>query len=189
MSARNIAFGQQVTHISHSCHSPPVVYHGLYNVKPPLLRKASHASMASDWLALHCMFKILWNKKVCWTYGIVYLFRELTMLIEFWAKSSITRIGSTGIIIGIGLANQKRRYNVMSSLIAWAQTQNDPWIHGDVRREDFAMAHGPNGVQMRYVWLSWSPCLRETFSIPLQCHVHRLATVKLSSCTVLDIQT
>ena len=165
------------------------MYHGLRNVKPPLLRKASHASMASDRLALHCMFKILCNKKVCWTYDIVYLFRKLTMLMEFWAMSGITRIVSTGIILGIGLVSQKRHYNVMSSLIAWAQTQNDPWIHGDVRREDFAMARGPNGVHMRYVWLSRSLCLRETFSIPVQCYVHRLVTVKLSSCMVVDVQT
>ena len=33
---------------------------------------------------------------------------------------------TTGIILGRGLANQRCCYNVMSSLIDWAHTQNDP---------------------------------------------------------------
>ena len=33
-----------------------------------------------------------------------------------------------GIILGMGLASERWRYNVMSSLIGWAHTQNDPCI-------------------------------------------------------------
>ena len=33
-----------------------------------------------------------------------------------------------GIILGMGSANETWRYNVTSSLIGWAHTQNDPWI-------------------------------------------------------------
>ena len=31
------------------------------------------------------------------------------------------------IILGIGSANERRLYNVTSSFIGWAHTQNDPW--------------------------------------------------------------
>ena len=30
----------------------------------------------------------------------------------------------TGVILGMGSANERRRYNVTSSLIGWAHTQN-----------------------------------------------------------------
>ena len=36
---------------------------------------------------------------------------------------------NTGIILGMGSANERRRYNVTSSLIGWAHTHNDPWKH------------------------------------------------------------
>ena len=36
--------------------------------------------------------------------------------------------GYTGIILCIRPANERRRYNV-TSLIGWAHTQNDPWLH------------------------------------------------------------
>ena len=34
----------------------------------------------------------------------------------------------SGIIVGMGSANERRRYNVTSSLIGWAHTQNGPWV-------------------------------------------------------------
>ena len=34
----------------------------------------------------------------------------------------------TGIILGMGLTNERRRYNVTASLIGWAHTQFDPSI-------------------------------------------------------------
>ena len=33
----------------------------------------------------------------------------------------------SGIILCVCLANERRRYIVMSYLIGWAHTQNDPW--------------------------------------------------------------
>ena len=33
----------------------------------------------------------------------------------------------SGIILCMRLANERRRYNVTSSLIGWAHTQNDRW--------------------------------------------------------------
>ena len=38
----------------------------------------------------------------------------------------------TGIILAMGSANERRRYIVTSSLIGWAHTQNDPWVHTKV---------------------------------------------------------
>ena len=35
-----------------------------------------------------------------------------------------------GIILGMGSANERRCYNVRSSLTGWAHTQNDPYIKG-----------------------------------------------------------
>ena len=35
----------------------------------------------------------------------------------------------TVIILGIGSTNERRRYNVTTSLIGWAHTQNDPSQH------------------------------------------------------------
>ena len=32
-----------------------------------------------------------------------------------------------GIILGKGLVNKRRYYNITSSLIGWAHTQNDSW--------------------------------------------------------------
>ena len=37
-----------------------------------------------------------------------------------------------GIILGMGSANERWRYIVMSSLIGWAHTQNDPWVTLDI---------------------------------------------------------
>ena len=37
----------------------------------------------------------------------------------------------TGIILGMGSANERRRYNVTSSLIGRAHTQNDPRMKHD----------------------------------------------------------
>ena len=33
-----------------------------------------------------------------------------------------------GIILGMGLANKRRRYNVTSFIIGWAHTKKDPCI-------------------------------------------------------------
>ena len=38
----------------------------------------------------------------------------------------------TGIILWMRPANERRRYNVTSSLIGWAHTQNNPWIQHEV---------------------------------------------------------
>ena len=40
--------------------------------------------------------------------------------------------GASGIILGMGSANERWCYSVMSSLIGWAHTQNDPcaWLTG-----------------------------------------------------------
>ena len=35
--------------------------------------------------------------------------------------------GNAGIILCMHTANERWRYNVRSSLIGWAHTQNDPW--------------------------------------------------------------
>ena len=35
----------------------------------------------------------------------------------------------SGIIMGMDSANERRRYNVTSSLIERAHTHNDPWLY------------------------------------------------------------
>ena len=47
------------------------------------------------------------------------------------ARSSADMVSSvevTEIILDVGLANERCRYNVNASLIGWVQTQNDPWV-------------------------------------------------------------
>ena len=44
-----------------------------------------------------------------------------------WNTQSIKFL-LAGIILGVGLANERRRYIVTSSLIGWAHTENDPWL-------------------------------------------------------------
>ena len=47
---------------------------------------------------------------------------------EIWPCEWIEALGSrdTGIILGMGSANERRRHIVTSSLIGWVHTQNDP---------------------------------------------------------------
>ena len=51
--------------------------------------------------------------------------------VQWW--SSFGHI--SGVILGMGLANERRRYNVTSSLIGWPHTQNDPCICAGAARE------------------------------------------------------
>ena len=44
-----------------------------------------------------------------------------------WSKSNRSLNRSAGIILCMCPANERQCYNVMSSLIGWAHTQNDPW--------------------------------------------------------------
>ena len=41
---------------------------------------------------------------------------------------SLYQNASSELILGMGLANERRRHHVTSSLIGWAYTQNDPWL-------------------------------------------------------------
>ena len=43
-----------------------------------------------------------------------------------WSNAFVYQ-GTAGIILCIHPANERWRYNVTSSLIGWAHTQNDPW--------------------------------------------------------------
>ena len=44
----------------------------------------------------------------------------------FWKYPSLLEV--TGIILCMGPANERRRYNVTSSLIGWVHSQNHPWV-------------------------------------------------------------
>ena len=35
---------------------------------------------------------------------------------------------TAGVVLGLGSANERRRYNVKSSRIGWAHTQNDAYF-------------------------------------------------------------
>ena len=42
-------------------------------------------------------------------------------------RVNITIVQDSGLILGLRPANERRRYFVTTSLIGWAQTQNQPW--------------------------------------------------------------
>ena len=48
------------------------------------------------------------------------------MLLEMMGFVNYTT-STAGIILGMGSANERRRHDVMSSLIGRAHTQHDPW--------------------------------------------------------------
>ena len=56
--------------------------------------------------------------------------RTSSLLKLFSLFSKLSNISSRfpGIILCMGSANERRRYNETSSLIGWAHTQNDPWF-------------------------------------------------------------
>ena len=43
-----------------------------------------------------------------------------------WGWAEDKPLSEPGVILGMGSANERRRYIVTSSLIGWAHTQNDP---------------------------------------------------------------
>ena len=68
---------------------------------------------------------------LCSLYGLYGLWRPLSpkMLLNLITHTLIHLYPPwyTGIIVGMGLANDRQHYNVMLSLISWAHTQKDPW--------------------------------------------------------------
>ena len=55
----------------------------------------------------------------------------------------------TGAILCMRPANERRRYNVTSSLIGWAHARNDPWIHTSITKT--ADITGPILLQFQYL--------------------------------------
>ena len=51
-------------------------------------------------------------------------------------RATVDSMHIAGIILGMGSANERRYYNVTSSVIGWAHTQNDPGI---VIENEFAL--------------------------------------------------
>ena len=49
------------------------------------------------------------------------------LIFKSWILCHPTPCQKSKINLGMGSANERRRYNVTSSLIGWAHTQNDPW--------------------------------------------------------------
>ena len=57
-------------------------------------------------------------------------FQTLTLEVRWYLdKSRLCLNHIIWIILCMRPANERRRYNVTSSLIGWAHTQNDPWYH------------------------------------------------------------
>ena len=55
--------------------------------------------------------------------------------VEFYYNAmhqNVSETFVTGVILGMGSANERRRYIVKSSLICWAHNQNDPCLHPDL---------------------------------------------------------
>ena len=57
-----------------------------------------------------------------------------TEYMDFQSKISVAVLVNTGIILYVRPANDRQCYNVASSLIGWAYTQNDPCDYGQVLR-------------------------------------------------------
>ena len=54
---------------------------------------------------------------------------KLLMIHMCISLTIFSRIHSTGQILGLPPANERRRYFVITSLIGWAQALNQPWYH------------------------------------------------------------
>ena len=68
-------------------------------------------------------YLIYW--RIFWSLGINELTLEtFTVLVMVVVN---IRSWSTGLLLGLHLANERRRYKVTPSLIGWAQTYNQPW--------------------------------------------------------------
>ena len=67
--------------------------------------------------------------------GYILCMRPANEKRRYNVTSSLFGMGTyTGIILCMRTADERRRYNVTSSLIGWAHTQNDPWGYNDVPR-------------------------------------------------------
>ena len=72
----------------------------------------------------------------------------------------------TGLILGLHPANERRRYEVTSSLICWAQTENQPWC--------FRLgAHKPNRVSCLLCYMNVAMAVVILLHVPVCsiCHV------------------
>ena len=59
-----------------------------------------------------------------------------------------------GLILGLCLANERRRYKVTASLIGWAQTSNQTWVH------EFSQKRDVHWFGVQHVWTAqrhWHP--------------------------------
>ena len=61
-----------------------------------------------------------------------------------WRTSVMT---STGLILGLCPANERRRYKVVPSLIGWAQTYNQPLKHASYCMKNMYASHGRSTLQ------------------------------------------
>ena len=102
---------------------------------------------------LNLDYNFIWNLKFCLNAGVQHgIFPAnrvniVALMPGFLASVAMvmTRhcIPCTGIILSMGSANERRRYNVTSSLIGWAHTQNGPWC-SDIIPSDFIGLHSFN---------------------------------------------
>ena len=79
----------------------------------------------SNWLAMHAICPFCTYVASCSIYHQWCIYKSCKCnLIQLYSSY----VSYTGIILGMGSANESRRYNVTSSLIGWAQTQFHPII-------------------------------------------------------------
>ena len=84
---------------------------------------------------------LLWYQRDCtillleMPYCIIVFIRNAVIVHQAFHMSV-----SIGIILGMGSANERRRYNITSCLIGWAHAQNDAWeVWAQPMRDDVAM--------------------------------------------------
>ena len=92
-----------------------------YSIKSRLTASFSHINNA-NWLQWY-------------SFNDVLISLPTTSLVAYKSGNSATLRENTGsissgIILGMGSANERWRYIVTSFLIGWAHTQNDPWLPG-----------------------------------------------------------
>ena len=63
-----------------------------------------------------------------WSYCSLAISRRWLDMYSNCSWLQVSDFQSAGIILCMGSANERRRYNVTSSLIGWVHSQNDPWV-------------------------------------------------------------
>ena len=85
--------------------------------------------------------------------GLVPIWRSIWVC----RSANVKKPRTFNCIPGMRSVNERRRYNVTSSLIGWAHTQNDPWKPGDVMMLTLSSLATPVCRNDKLRFLHWRP--------------------------------